>query len=221
MRIIIIDDHELLRSGLIAVTSFEDDIEVVGEGSSGLEAIELYEKTHPDIVVMDVTMPEMGGLEASSIILERHPDAKILIMTQHEERSFIDAVLSINVSGCIGKRAVGSEFISALRSVERGEFFLHSSIARMVVRTSKRNSMEPGDSLTPREREVLAQIVDGKTNAQIAKELYLSVKTVEWHRSNLMNKLGVHGVAELVSYALTHQLLSGGEKDDTAIDRLP
>lgn len=221
MRIIIIDDHELLRSGLIAVTSFEEDIEVVGEASNGLEAIDLYEKTLPDIVVMDVTMPEMGGLEASSVILERHPDAKILIMTQHEERSFIDAVLNIDISGCIGKRAVGSEFISALRSIERGEFFLHSSIARMVMRDKKRNFMEPGDSLTPREREVLAKIVDGKTNGQIAMELYLSVKTVEWHRSNLMNKLGVHGVAELVSYAITHQLVPGGEDDDAAIDRLP
>lgn len=221
MRIIIVDDHELLRSGLIAVASFEDDIEVVGEASNGLEAIELYERTLPDIVVMDVTMPEMGGLEASSIILERHPDAKILIMTQHEERSFIDAVLSIDVSGCIGKRAVGSEFISALRSIERGEFFLHSSIARMAVRNSKRKFVEPGESLTPREREVLAKIVDGKTNAQIAKDLYLSVKTVEWHRSNLMNKLGVHGVAELVSYAITHQLVSNQDGDSAAIDRLP
>ena len=219
MRIIIVDDHKLLRSGLVAMTGYEDDIEVVGEASTGREAIELYERVLPDIVVMDVTMPEMGGIEASRIILERHPGAKILIMTQHEEQQFIEAILEVDIAGCIGKRAAGDEFVSALRAVERGDYYLHPAMARMVAKQAKKRFVEPKDTLTPREREILSAIVRGEKNTQIARSLNISVKTVEWHRSNLMNKLDCHGVAELVRYAMKHGL-AGKDEGAGFIDRI-
>lgn len=209
-RIMLVDDHALLRSGLAAMLDFEDDIEVVGEASNGLEALELFERLLPDIVVMDVTMPEMGGIEASREILARHPDAKILVMTQHEERKFIEAILEVDIAGVIGKRAAGTEFVAAVKAVERGEFYLHPAIARLVAQTHRRRFVEPKDTLTNREREVLARIVRGDTNTQIASGLHLSVKTVEWHRSNLMSKLGVHGVADLVRYAMEQGLVEDG-----------
>lgn len=202
LRIILVDDHALLRSGLIAMLEYEDDIEVVGEGSNGREAIVLFERLRPDIVVMDVTMPDMGGIEASRIILDSHPDAKILVMTQHEEKKFIEAILDADIAGCIGKRAAGTEFVAALKAVERGEFYLHPALARLVAKRERREFVDPMDTLTGREREVLEHIVLGETNQQIARNLCLSVKTVEWHRSNLMSKLDTHSVAELVRYSL-------------------
>ena len=132
MRIMLVDDHALLRSGLVAMLEYEDDVEVVGEAANGREAVDLYDRLLPDIVVMDVTMPQMGGIEASRIILERHPDAKILVMTQHEEKKFIEAILDVDIAGCIGKRAAGTEFMTALKAVERGEFYLHPALARLV-----------------------------------------------------------------------------------------
>lgn len=213
-RIILVDDHALLRSGLAAMLEYEDDIEVVGEASNGKEAIELYERVRPDIVVMDITMPEMGGIEASREILSRHPDAKILVMTQHEEQKFIEAILEVDIAGCIGKRAAGTEFVAAINAVNRGEFYLHPAIARLVAKTHRRKFVNPADTLTPREREVLSCIVRGDTNSQIARDLRLSVKTVEWHRSNLMSKLDAHGVADLVRCAIEQGLVDDGEHID-------
>ncbi len=216
MRIMLVDDHALLRSGLVAMLEYEDDVEVVGEAANGREAVDLYDRLLPDIVVMDVTMPQMGGIEASRIILERHPDAKILVMTQHEEKKFIEAILDVDIAGCIGKRAAGAEFMTALKAVERGEFYLHPALARLV-RDVRRKFVDPMDTLTSREREVLELIVRGRTNQQIAHDLSLSIKTVEWHRSNLMAKLGTHGVAELVRYAMERGV---GDVKVDPIDRI-
>lgn len=210
LRIVIADDHALLRAGLVAMIAYEEGIRVVGEATNGREAVRAYEELLPDIIVMDVTMPEMGGLEASRMILEKHPDAKILVMTQHEEQRFVEAVLDIDVSGCIGKRAAGTEFVSALRAVERGEFYLHPALARLAVNAGRRRYVEPEKTLTPREREILGLIVRGEKNSAIARSLHLSVKTVEWHRSNLMAKLGVHSVADLVRYAMEHGIETPG-----------
>lgn len=210
IRIVLVDDHALLRSGLVALLEYEDGIRVVGQAENGLEAVKLYDLLLPDIIVMDVTMPEMGGIEASKLILERHPNARILVMTQHEERQFIEAILSVDISGCIGKRAAGDEFVTALNAINRGEFYLHPAIARLVADTHRKRFVNPVETLTPREVEVLRHIVHGNTNQQIASELHLSVKTVEWHRSNLMNKLGTHSVADLVRYAVEKGLASDG-----------
>lgn len=207
IRIILADDHALLRSGLVAMLAWEKDIDVVGEAANGREAVALYDATIPDVAVLDVTMPEMGGLEAAGVIIEHHPEAKILMMTQHEEASFIEAVLATEVSGCIGKRAAGTEFVSAVRAVYRGEFYLHPAMARLVVRGRNRRFIDPLDTLTPREREIMDAVLAGETNGAIARRLCLSVKTVEWHRANFMSKLDVHGVADLMHYAMEHGLV--------------
>lgn len=217
LRIILVDDHALLRSGLKAMLAYEVGITVVGEASNGKEGLELYERVRPDIVVMDVTMPVMGGIEASRELLSRHPDAKILVMTQHRERQFMEAVLSVDVSGCIGKHAAGTEFVTALRTVEHGEFYLHPSISRLLVDQHRKKFVDPADTLTPRERQILERIAAGDKNSKIARDLSLSVKTVEWHRSNLMAKLDVHSVADLVRYAVEHGLLLD---QDSPIDRI-
>lgn len=219
--VVIVDDHALLRSGLVAMLAYEDDIEVLGEASNGREAIEAYERLHPDILVMDVTMPEMGGIEASRLLLEKHPEARVLLMTQHEEQQFVEAMLQVDIAGCIGKRAAGTEFITALRTIMDGEFYLHSAMARMIARQQRRRLIEPSATLTPRETEVLKAIVAGETNKEIAHLLGLSIKTVEWHRSNLMTKLGTRGTAELVRYAIEHGLAADGTADGSSpIDRL-
>ncbi len=218
--IVIVDDHALLRSGLIAMLAYEEGIEVLGEASNGREALEAYERLAPDILVMDVTMPEMGGIEASRKLLEVHPDARILFMTQHEERQFIEAMLQVDVAGCIGKRAAGTEFVNALRTVMAGEFYIHPAMARTIVQHQRRQFVKPEETLTRRETEVLKEIVAGKMNKEIARSLGLSIKTVEWHRSNLTAKLGTRGTAELVKYAIDHGLSPGAQADSVPIDRL-
>lgn len=222
LRIGIVDDHALLRSGIIAMVEYNEGVEVVFEADNGLTAIELFDEYLPDILVMDVTMPQMGGIEAAQHIMSRHPDAKILLMTQHEEPQFIEAMLEADIAGCIGKRAAGTEFVSALKAVERGEFYLHPAIARQVAQNTRKRFVQPAETLTMREREVLELIVQGYTNGQIATELTLSIKTVEWHRSNLMAKLDVHSVAELVRYALDNNLIGGNAANGSnkPIDRL-
>ena len=219
--VVIADDHALLRSGLVAMLAYEEGVEVLGEASNGREAIEAFERLRPDILVMDVTMPEMGGIEASRLLLEAHPEARILLMTQHEEQQFVEAMLQVDISGCIGKRAAGTEFITALRTIMDGEFYLHPAMARMIARQQRRRFIEPEATLTPREAEVLKAIVAGETNKEIAHHLGLSIKTVEWHRSNLMTKLGTRGTAELVRYAIEHGLAAGNAaKGRSPIDRL-
>jgi len=210
--VILCDDHDLLRAGLVAMLDFYDDIQVVGEATNGREAIELYDEKDPDVVVMDISMPVMDGIEASSIICRRHPNAKVLIMTQYEEQQFIEPALEAGVSGFITKRSAGGEFVQALRTVSDGGFYIHPQMARLVAnQAGRRQTLRPEDTLTPRERQVLTQIVEGKTNGAIARSLSLSVKTVEWHRSNLMAKLGTHSVAELVRYAIRHDLVDDDE----------
>ena len=216
LRVALVDDHALLRAGLVAMVEYEDDICIVGEASNGCEAIELYDRVLPDIMVMDITMPKMGGIEASKAILSKHSDARILVMTQHEERQFIEEVMKVEVSGCISKRAAGDEFASALRAVARGEFYLHPALTHFVVPRGKK-FVDPLETLTPRERQVLKAVVRGDTNGTMARTLNLSIKTVEWHRSNLMTKLGVHGTADLVRFAMEHGF---NVEDEKPIDRI-
>jgi two-component system response regulator NreC len=201
--------------------AYEEDVEVIGEASNGREGIEVYERLHPDILVMDVTMPEMGGIEASRRLLELHPDARILLMTQHEEQQFIEAMLQVDVAGCIGKRAAGTEFVTALRTVMNDGFYLHPAMARTVMQCQRKKTINPQITLTKRETEVLKEIVNGKMNKEIAHSLGLSIKTVEWHRSNLASKLGTRGTAELVKYAIDNKLISPCSQNEIKpIDRL-
>jgi two-component system response regulator NreC len=205
IRVLLADDHAILSAGLRALLKYYDDVEVVGEARDGDEALARVDELRPDVVLMDIAMPGMNGIEATRLIRERHPETRVLVLTQHGERQYVLALVQAGASGYLLKRALGSDLIVALRAVARGETFLYPPVSTVLVEEMQ----APGESLTPRETEVLAHIVEGETSAQIAQALSLSVKTVEWHRSNLMSKLDVHNAAELVRYALEHGLVAG------------
>lgn len=212
-RVLIVDDHAILREGLRALLSYYDDIDVVGEAQDGAEAVQRAGELQPDIVLMDIAMPGMNGLEATQRIRAQYPDIRVLILTQHEDPQYVMPLLQAGASGFVSKRALGNDLINALRVVERGETFLYPTAATMVVEEIRRRRADTNsnpESLTPRELEILQHIVAGETNAQMALALSISVKTVEWHRANLMGKLNVHSVADLVRYALEHELTENG-----------
>ncbi len=207
IRVLLADDHAILSAGLRAFMSDYDDIQVVGEACDGDEAVALAGELRPDVVLMDVAMPGMNGIDATRLIREQHPETRVLVLTQHEERQYVLALLRAGASGYILKRALGADLIAALRTVAQGEPFLYPGASRVVLEELQ----EPAEPLTPRELEVLQHIVRGETGPQVAEALSLSVKTVEWHRSNLMSKLHVHNTAELVRYALQRGLVSDVE----------
>jgi len=206
-----VDDHAILREGLRAMLGYYDDIEVVGEAQDGAQALSQVDELRPDIVLMDIAMPGMNGLEATRAIRERFPDTRVLILTQHEDPQYVLPLMQAGASGFVSKRALGADLINAIRVVAQGEIFLYPTAATTIVQEMRRlrdSATTTPESLTPREVEILTHIVEGKTNAQIAVDLSISVKTVEWHRANLMSKLDVHSVADLVRYALEHELMA-------------
>ena len=213
IRILLVDDHAILREGLRALLCYYDDMEVVGEAQNGVEALSRIDELSPAVVVMDVAMPVMGGIEATRLIHQTHPEVHVLVLTQYDDWRYIQPILQAGASGYVTKRALGTDLITALRTVSRGETFLQPNVASTIAEQIRQQA-EPAaiatESLTPREQEILNYIALGKTNSQIAMTLTLSVKTVEWHRTNLMSKLNVHSVAELVRYALQHNLIDEG-----------
>lgn len=209
IRLLLVDDHAILREGLRALLSYYPDVEVVGEAGDGLEAIAAVEKLMPDVILMDIAMPGMNGLEATRRIREEHPKAHILVLTQYDDQRYVIPFLKAGVSGYVVKRALGRDLIDAVRAVARGESFLYPSLTGTVLEEIRQPSSDGATTetaLTPREREILQRVAAGETSRQIALALNLSAKTVEWHRGNLMNKLGLRSVAELVRYAVEHGL---------------
>lgn len=209
IKLLMVDDHAILREGLRAMLNYYDDIEIVGEAQDGNEAIQKVGELSPDIVLMDIAMPGMNGLEATRLIRQQFPKTRVLVLTQHEDRQYVVPLLQAGASGFMTKRALGTDLINALHVVARGETYLQPSAATTLVEEIRHQENSGGnlsDALTPRELEILHHIVAGETNAQIANALSISVKTVEWHRANLMSKLDAHTVADLVRYAMEHNL---------------
>mgnify|MGYP005817850905 CR=1 FL=1 len=205
IRILLVDDHTILREGIKALLYYYDDVEIAGEADNGIDAIHLYLELKPDVVLMDIAMPEMNGLEATRTIHQQFPDAKILILTQYEDQHYILPMLQAGAVGYILKRACGTDLIKAIRSVARGDSFLYPSVATSVLEQLRNASTFPSlaqNDLSVREKEIIRRVAAGETSRQIALFLNISVKTVEWHRGNMMKKLGLHSVAELVSYAV-------------------
>lgn len=207
IRVLIADDHTLVREGIAAFLRLSEDIEVVAEASDGLEAIEKTKKFTPDIVLMDISMPKLGGLEATVELKKIKPDIKILVLTQYDDKEYISRFLKAGVSGYLLKRAVGSDLVSAIRTVSRGEFYLFSSIASKVVegyiRKDKEDAMEdPYDKLTDREMQVLKLIAEGYTQKEIGDMLSISTKTVVAHQTNLSEKLGISSRAGLIKFSI-------------------
>jgi two-component system, NarL family, response regulator NreC len=208
-RVLIADDHALVREGIAAFLKLCDDIEVIGEASDGIEAIEKANKLHPDIIIMDINMPKLGGLEATIEIKKTHPDIKVLVLTQYEDREYISRFLKAGVSGYLLKKAVGSDLIAALKAIIRGDLYLYSSVASEVVKgylhgDSQLNidTTNPYEKLTDREKQVLKLVAEGYTHKEVADMLFISVKTVVAHQTNIGEKLGIHNRASLIKFAI-------------------
>lgn len=198
IRVLLVDDHALMCEGLRALLSYYGDVDVVGDASDGAQAIAQVGELRPDVVLMDVAMPGMNGIDATRVLCKKYPQTRVLVVTQHDDRQYVVPLLQAGACGYILKRALGSDLIGAIRTVARGETYLHPGVSAALVAEVRC----PTESLTPREQEILEHIVRGETNAQTAENLSLSVKTVEWHRGNLMSKLNAHNAAELVRIAL-------------------
>lgn len=206
-KVLIADDHALVREGIVAFLKLCDDIEVVAEASDGIEAIEKTNKCRPDIIIMDINMPKLGGLETTVEILKTHPEIKILVLTQYEDREYISRFLKAGVSGYLLKKAVGSDLIAALKAIGQGELYLHPSIASEVVagylKGGKKVAVEnPYDRLSDREKQVLKLIAEGHTQKEVADMLNISVKTVIAHQTHMGEKLDIHTRAGLIKFAI-------------------
>lgn len=215
IRVLLVDDHTILRDGVRSLLEREPDIEVVGEADDGVEAVEKAGTLTPDIIIMDMVMPRMGGLEATQRIKEQHPDIRILILSMYDDDEYVLQIIQAGASGYVLKRVASSELVRAIRDVHGGSSFLHPPIAAKLIedyvrRVTGEEVREPSGAkpLTDREREVLKLIAEGHTNQGIADILCVSKKTVESHRANIMRKLDLHDVTELVKYALRKGLIT-------------
>ncbi len=210
-RILIADDHALVREGVAALLQLQDDMEVVGEACDGRDALRLTAKLKPDIVLMDIAMPGLGGLEATTEIKKTMPEIRILILSQYDDREYISRLLKAGVSGYILKHAVGTDLVSAIRAVARGEFYLYSGIASSVVDgfldKEQALSVDPYEKLTDREKQVLKLIAEGNTHKEIAQLLDISTKTVIAHQTHLSEKLDIHSRADLIKFAIRRGII--------------
>ncbi len=205
IRVLIADDHGVLRAGLRALLNSEDGFEVVGEAGDSDEALAQVVQLKPDVALLDVSMPGCGGIEVTRAIRRVHPDTRVLILTVHEDEGLLREAMRAGAAGYIVKRAMESELIDALRAIWKGELYVHPSMLRGLLQDGAalgaggpQNSVE---ELTPRETEVLRHVAHGYTNRQTAERLGISVRTVESHRANVMGKLGLSSRVELVRYA--------------------
>ena len=208
IRILLADDHAVLRAGIRALLEAQPDLEVIGEAGDGQTAVQRAREFQPDVVVMDIGMPGLDGLAATRQILASNPKIRILFLTQHENKEYILPALKLGAAGYVLKRAEGDELITAIRTVYAGGTFLDPAIASALVSEVNRDekTADPFDSLSEREREVLVLLAQGKTYQQIAEILFISPKTVDFHRINIMRKLGLTNRAELTRFAIQRGL---------------
>jgi DNA-binding NarL/FixJ family response regulator len=211
IRVLLVDDHAILREGIKALLEKQDDIEVVAEAADGREAIPKAVQFRPDVVVLDISMPTMDGLESTRQMKRENPDIKVLVLTMHDNEEYFFQLLRAGASGYVTKKSVSRELVSAIEAVYRGESFFCPSMAKFLLsdflRLDKAVENTGQEELTPREREIVKLIAEGYTNQQIADLLHRSVKTIESHRSNILRKLGIHDSIELVKYAVRKKLI--------------
>jgi len=218
IKLLLVDDHEIVRAGLRMLFMAEPDVEIVGEASSGEEALAAVARCHPDIVLMDAAMPGMSGMEATRRIKAAFPNVAVLALTMHEDERYFFEMLNAGASGYVPKRAAPDDLMSAIRVVSQGNVFIYPSLAKLLVNDflhrSDTTSSDSLDALTAREHEVLALIADGLSNKEIADRLVLSAKTVDRHRENIMRKLNLHTRVELTRYAIEKGLISAGQASE-------
>jgi DNA-binding NarL/FixJ family response regulator len=207
IRILLADDHVLVRQGFKMILSAQPDMQIVGEATNGREAVEAAEKLQPDIVLMDVTMPELNGIEATRRLATASPRTRVLALSMHKDAVYVREILRAGARGYLLKDSADADLIAAVRSVAKGEGYLSPAVSDAVLTDYRRHVTDPLDLLTTREREVLQMIAEGKTNKEIATTLNLSVYTIEAHRGRVMEKLNLHSTGELVRFALRSGLI--------------
>jgi two-component system response regulator NreC len=208
IRVLIVDDHAVVRAGLRLLVDAEDDLEAVGEAGSAREAIFQARTLEPDVVLMDVVMPEQSGLDAVPQLLHEHPETNVLVLSMQDDPRYVREAFAVGAKGYVLKEAADAELVAAIREVARGGRYVHPELgARLVAAESEERRRAEEDPLSEREREVLRLLALGHTNQEIAKQLYISVRTAETHRAHIMQKLRLSSRAELVRYALGEGLL--------------
>jgi two-component system response regulator NreC len=218
VRVLIADDHALIRSGLTRLLGEDSNIDVIGHAENGREAIQKVQELSPDIVLMDIGMPVMNGMDATKQIKKRYRDVKVLVLSVHDNEEYLYRAFQAGAVGYMLKKAADSDLVNAIHVVARGDFFLYPSITRTVVESymTKPRTQKAAtncDSLTEREQEILKMVAEGYTCREIAEVLFISVKTVETHKSNIMDKLNLHKRPELVRYAIKNKILKLGFDD--------
>jgi two-component system response regulator NreC len=213
IRVLVVDDHTIVRDGICALLALAGDMQVVGEATNGNEALKMVKELHPDVVLMDIAMPIMGGLEATRRINKEFPGTKILVLTQYDEKEYVFPIIESGASGFISKAGASSELVAGIRSVYRGDSYLTPSVAKLLVENyqqsvGERARQDPYDQLTERERDILKLLAEGYNTAEIAAMLIITPKTVEGHKTNLMAKLGIHNRIDLVKYALRKGIIT-------------
>lgn len=212
IKIALADDHSIVRKGIRSLLESESDIEVVGEAGNGYEAIDLVKKYSPNLIIMDISMPDLNGMEATRMIINEHPGTLIIALSMHHDKRFIANMLESGAKGFLLKDCAAEELIEAVRTVMAGRTFLSKSITDVVVgdyvEQLRKKEKSLFQILSAREREVLQLLVEGKTTKEIASQLFLSIKTVETHRQQIMTKLGTHSIAELTKLAIREGLTS-------------
>ena len=212
VRLLIADDHKIFRQGIKKLLEEEQDLQVVGEAADGREVVKKATELKPDIILMDIAMANLNGLEATKQIKKVLPESKIIMLTMHKNEEYVLQSFQAGASGYILKEGAVEELVSAIRSIYAGKSFLSPTVSKTLVDAYLRK-METGktetpfDLLTDREREVLQLIAEGFTNREVAKQLFISVKTVEAHRAHIMQKLNIHDIAKLVKYAIQKGLV--------------
>ena len=216
VRLLLVDDHAVLRAGLRMLLSADPELEIVGEAETGRQGVQMADELQPDVVLMDISMPDMNGIEATRLIKAHNPDIAVLALTMHEDDEYFFEMLSAGASGYVPKRAAPNELIGAIHAVQNGGMFLFPSVARVLIKDYLQRREAPASSargfeeLTEREREVLVLIAEGRSNQEIASALVISIKTVNRHRENIMAKLNLHSRVELVRYAIEKGLIELG-----------
>jgi two-component system, NarL family, response regulator LiaR len=207
IRVLIVDDHTIVRSGLSALLLAFDDLELAGEASNGREAIDLYAKLQPDVVLLDMVMPELDGAQTTRALREKHPDAKVLILTSFKEDDLVRAAMTAGAIGYLLKNVTADELAGAIRLAQAGKRTLSPEATEALIHAAQRQDDLLVEELTAREREVLVLMKDGMNNNQIAEKLYVSVSTVKFHVSSILGKLGVNNRTEAVALAMERRLI--------------
>jgi two-component system response regulator NreC len=207
IRILLADDHAVVRQGFKMILEAQSDMEIVGEAGNGRQAVELADQLKPDVVVMDVAMPELNGIEATRRIGQSAPHARVVALSMHKDSVYVREVLRAGARGYLLKDSGAGDLVSAVRAVARGEGYLSPTVSDAVLDDYRKHVTNPIDLLSSREREVLQMLAEGKTNKEIAGVLNLSVYTVDAHRGRIMEKLNLHSINELVRFAVRNGLI--------------